>query len=394
LDTAQINLYLDKAFEYWLKLTGLTGAERVWHLGGPNSNWHLKDQTTDIQDSRRRDPTGLTSFMLMKAFVKEYLSAETFSAWDLLQGLSEEQSARVDLLREVHSFLQQPVIEGYVDDFIDDLRQTIAKYGIDHEDLESWFTNPYWMALLRRDALKSFELLEAHQFCYGEPGTGKPSYGTEVLEFWNMPSLIRAMSARGKTGGRGINLCLIRDPVAVMSSFFVLAIVNGESLTVLTDRDKAPHPDYKKCTRRPGRSLDRRASQHWFPYDLLDLELSSDGKDLYAKARTGLVPVNAQAVKLSSFDKLFPSNAIWLTLLFDLLKEKYLTNNHKHKQLSYTVEMIRAPHLLAGAQSALVKKGLYEPLVLDPVTHEHMETDTLSEKQQWAHKLHKEFQWM
>lgn len=400
MDTAKINLYLDEAFNYWLKLTGLTGAEKTWYIGGPRNNWHLKEQTEDIQETRRQDPTGLTSFMLMKAFVKQYLSSESFTAWDLLNGLSGEQQARVDKLREVNTFLKQPEIEAYVEFFLEDLLTTVAEYNIDHEDIESWLDNPYWMAILRRDALKSLETLEAHQFCFGEPGTGPTSYGKQIWEFWNMPSLVRAMSAQGRAGFRGIHLCLIRDPEFTLSSFFVLAIVNGESLTVLTDRTGVPHPDYKRMVagRRPEKDLVRRAEKHWFPYNLLDLETSVDEEGhlwaMWAKARTGLVPVNAQAVTLTEFSKLGPGSAIWLTLLFDLIKNKYLENNHKHKQLSYTVEMVRVPHLLAGPQSALVKTGLYKPLILDALTHADLETDSLKERQKWRHKLHKENQWM
>lgn len=396
MDTAKINLYLDEAFNYWLRLIGLTGAESRWSF----ENWDLKEQTRDIQESRRRDPTGLTSFMLMKAFVKEYLSAEKFSAWDLLRGLSEEQQERVDLLREVYDFLQQPEIEGYVDTFIDDLRLTTKAYGIDHEDLESWLTDRYWMSILRRDALKSFELLEAHQFCFGEPGIGTPSYGTKVLEFWNVPSLVRAMAVQGRTGFRGVHLCLIRDPEFELESFFVLAVVNGESMTILTDRAKHAHPGAKemKSFRRPDKAFRKRAAQHWFPYELLDLEVVVDDEGDYAglftKERTGLVPIKAQAVALTDFSKLVPPTAIWLTLIFDLVKEKYLEGNHELSQLSYTAEMMRVPHLLAGPQSALVKTGLYQPLILDPLEHKDLDTDTLSKKQEWDRGLLKANQWM
>ena len=393
---AEINRLLDEAFEKWVKVVGLDLDATSWSisLGGQMDSWTLKKQADRLQEARRLDDTGLTCFMLFRVLVEEYIGQETVTALDIIKGLSPEQQARIDSLREMREFLERPVLQEYVTEFTDRVRQATAHYGIDHDDLEAWLSSDYWMATLRRDALRSAEGLEAHQFCWGTPAGGEPQYGLEVLEFWNIPSLVRAMQAMGQAGVPGVHVCLIRDPEGALRSFFVIAIVNGESLTVLTDREKTPHPDAKRMSRRPDRRLEDRAWRHWFPYNLLDLEVAPDERSLHAKKRSDLVPVNAQATPLSPFSKLPPGSAIWLTLVFDLVKERYLGGNHRLPALSYTAEMVRTPELLASQGSALVASGRYTPLAAPDLSLTDISTEALAEEGQWDHETHGANQWM
>ena len=390
---AEILVLLDEAFEKWAALVGLDTAASSWTIQRDGrGSWEMKEQAEWLQEARRLDDTGVTCFMLFKALVERYIEQETVTALDLIRGLSTEQQERLDALRAMREFLERPTIQEHVSAFIERVREATAHYDVDHEDLESWLSSDYWMAVLRRDALRSLEKLEAHQFCWGTPAEHEPMYGLEVLEFWNIPSLVRSMQSVGHGGGSTVHVCLIRDPAGALHSFFILAVVNGETLTVLTDRDRQAHPGAKDMSRRPDRQLEHRSHRHWFPYELVGLEVSADERKVFAKARSALVPINAQAAPLLPFSKLHPASAIWLSLLFDVIKGRYFKSNHRIPALSYTAEMIRTPELIASAGSALVTSGRYQPLVAPDLTLEDVTTEAVVD--QWVSTPTRANQWM
>ena len=94
----------------------------------------------------------------------------------------------------------------------------------------------------------------------------------------------------------GVSLNLIREPDG-FSSYFAFAIRNGSRLFVFSDVQQNAHPLQGQMTRRPDRVLANRAVRNWFPYDLLDLALTEDGKQLYftesSKSTTLAVRQNA-----------------------------------------------------------------------------------------------------
>jgi hypothetical protein len=257
-----------------------------------------------------------------------------------------------------------------VEHFREIVLEAVAHYGVDaDDDFQAWLDDTT-LATLRRDALLSLNKLKVHQFSQGEGSEGNLKFNAHVYEFWNMNSLLRALRDQGMSG---ITLCLIRDPL-VMASFFCFAIKNGSNITILTDSPDSPHPDFKKMTRRPDRDLARRAALNWFPYSLLDLEVSEDGKHLYEKARTGLVPINSSAIALTAFSDLHPATVVWATLVFELINAKYGgVTPYLLPDLSYTGEMVRVPTALVGEHGALVVDGHYKPLDLAPLSREDMQ---------------------
>ena len=162
----------------------------------------------------------------------------------------------------------------------------------------------------------------------------------------------------------GITLALIR-PSDVYRAYFVLGLRTGETITVLTDFEEGSHPEYHNMTRRPERRLDERARQHWFPYRLIEVAAVKHKRQI---AKTALVPLDARAVPIEEISNLEPPEFIWLTLLFDLIAAKFDRDDYKTPELSYTGEMVVAPHALVETTSAIVLTGQYRPLVLPPLT--------------------------
>lgn len=391
MSPAELNQLLDEAFERWSAMTGFDPESRFYN--------EKSKQARDIQETRQLDPSGLTTFMLMKAYTERFIEEETVSCLELIRGLSEEKSKRIDLLRDMLTFLERPDVDEIIELFIESIRDAVDHYGVDHDDLEAWLGNYYWLAVLRRDALRSFKKLEVHQFYHGKPSENERIVmGSKVMEFWNVPSLIRGMMAMGRRGLRGVNLCLIRDPLEALHSFWVITAVNGESLTILTDRGREAHPGARYRFRRPDREFSERSSKHWFPYELLEIEQIEDPDDpdlvirLKAAERDQLVPINAEAVALTEFSKLFPSDVIWLSLLFGLVADRYLVDNEELPEKSYTTEMIRNPNLLLSARPEIVPHSTYKALEAPELTLEDITAEKT--KSQWGREPVGHNEWM
>jgi len=182
----------------------------------------------------------------------------------------------------------------------------------------------------------------------------------------------------------GVNIVLLRDPVEALQSYFVIAFRNGDNMTILTDRDKSPHPLYNRMARRPDRDLERRAAMHWFPYDLLSIKVTEDQRQLYATARSALVPIDAKGVKLKALVDLDASSFVWLVLLADLIRERFWERGEHLPALSYTAEMVRSPEALVGSAGSLIVHGSYKPLSLPPVLASDLTPEALAD--QWQHK--------
>ena len=114
-----------------------------------------------------------------------------------------------------------------------------------------------------------------------------------------------------------------------------------------------------------------------------NLTLTSEDR-VAANVRTQLVPINAEAVSLTHLSKLEPEQFVWLMLVFDLIRERFWSQDAKLPDISYTGQMIVEPQALVGVHGALVKDGLYKPLELPLLAAKDITDKTL--RAQWDHK--------
>lgn len=395
-----INDLVNDGLSLWLKLTAISfdkhGNVKTKAKNCPWQSHTLGELTQGLNESRDLDPTGLTTFMMLRGMVESYLRDIQFSAETLILNPASIESQIVPM-RAVRDVLENPDVVRLIAEFQQQLRDAALHYGVKPgkamDGLEALLDDKYQLALVRRDALLSMRRLEAHQFSQGQVDPAPPKYSTHVYEFWNVNSLLLAMRAQ-KFGG--ISVVLIRDPVEALNSYFIFAIRNGLTFTILTDRTKGPHPAYERMTRRPDRELDRRAAQNWFPYDLLDLKAIKDEsgktKQLIAKMRTQLVPIHVEAVPIKPIRDLAPEQFVWTTLLFDLIRDKFWKQNVQLPELSYTGQMVVEPQALVGASGALVKDGLYTLLELPALGRADVTAE--STKDQWEIEPTRFNQWM
>lgn len=361
-----INDLVNEGLTQWLNLVGLDPNDKRWT--------EARSNTEELSESRSFDPTGLTTFMMLRSLVEQFLVNTTFTALDLLTK-SKDVARALKPMQAIRNLLEEPEVVGLIGEFTKQIEDAADHYGVvgkNREALSNLLADKYDLAYVRRDALRSIERLEAHQFLRGASDEIDPKYNPQVFEFWNVNSLLAAMRSQ-KVGG--ISMILIRDPEA-LHSYFVFALRNGQNLMILTDRDNTPHPAFKRMSRRPDRSYSRRAERNWFPYDLVDVSVSEDQKRLYANARTSLVPLNADAVPLRKVSELGPEQFVWAIMVFDLIRDRYWKQGFQASELSYTGQMVAEPAALVGSHGALVKDGLYTPLEVPRLSREDVTAET------------------
>lgn len=390
---------LNRAFALWAKITDTdpqrTSFKLRFRFSGEEHEWDQMELTRlakDLHATFQLDTTGLSSFMLLRGAAEDYLAATQINALRFLND-PEGVEKQIQPMRELRELLETGHAVLEIDDFIDRLRAAAVHHGMSEErraKLEKLLSHKLLLAYVRRDALRSLERLEASQFCHGEPGTEPLRMNPTIYEFWNIQSLLHAMKWQTVSG---ITLCLLRDPHQGLFSHFAIAIRNGESLTVLTDRQHFATPegaiesaDHRRWVQR---SYLERAGLHRFPYELLLRKIDEEEKRHFRGevTSTALAPVQTHLHQLGTIADMEPDCFVWWLLLSELLAETYGRQNKELPEPSFTSEMIEEPYKLVDSQSALMRRGDYQPLRLETLHHEDVTHETTAS--QWATSQHR-----
>lgn len=378
--TDELNQILNEAIPRWVKLTGTKlGTNSFTFTIGSNSEFQgfdLQKYVADLNESRTLDMSGTTTILLLRGLFAAYTDEKLFTVRSLLHASADVER----LLAPIRSFdelISRPPCTAAVDAFKETLRDVAVHYGYDLGRLKKLLADARSLGELRLSASRSLGRLATHQFTQGAPDPAPLRYNRQIFEFSNINSFVHAIRHQMVSG---ITLALIR-PEDVYQAYFVLGLRNGDTTTVLTDFTEGAHPEYHNITRRPERRLEERARLHWFPYRLLD----EDAVPKRRRNKKALVPIDAKAVPIEEIVNLEPPEFIWLTLLLDLVAEKFGRDDHKTAELSYTGEMVVAPHALVDATSALVVAGQYKPLVLPRLTPRTATTELADNEKPLGH---------
>ena len=363
-----LNDILNEAIPRWAALTGTKlGTNTYTFTIGSDSEFQsyaLKKYVDDLNEARTLDLSGTTAILLLRGLFGAYVTEMSFTAQTLLYSSSTVELA-LKPLREFRELIDLPPCREAVEDFRDTLRSAARHYGYDLQKLKTHLEDERVLGQLRLAAQRSLERLAVHQFSQGPRGAGPVQYNREIFEFTSVNSFLYALRQQMVSG---ITLALIRssnEDGDVYRSYFVLGMRNGETITILTDFQEGAHPEYHHVTRRPDRRLEERARQHWFPYRLLGLD---PVKHKQLRNKAALVRVEAKATAIEEIPNLEPSEFVWLTLLFDLIRDKFDRDDFKTPELSYTGEMIVNPLALVEGAHALVLARHYKPLALPKLT--------------------------
>lgn len=378
-----------QALNLWKEITGIDPSATSMRL----SDWHLRETFDELQEAIDLDPTEVTANLLLAYFINTYLADRAVSLLDLLNG-REEIEARLAKPRELLAILNRPEVVDSRESFIAALRTALGRYeAAEREDVTKLLGQPDDIAILRRDALRSIARLRVDQFLDGnsEAADFRPVYNRTVHQWWNINSMLAAATRMPS----GVSLNLIRHPDA-FQSYFCFTIRNGGNLFVLTDVPEYSHPLQGFMSRRPDRALSKRAARNWFPYDLLGLEYDEEAKRLYIKEseQRGLVAYQNAALPLQPVAELPAAELVWVSMMFDLIVEKFWRRGFKAPALSYTAEMLKSETaLLEVAKTANLPVPAYQPVGLPALTKHDVSADASTEEE-IGRKYHEPNRWM
>lgn len=357
-----------RALALWVEITGVEPAK---YGSGSMSDWRIRTLHENIQEALDLDPTEITAFYILNVFAANYFKDRTFSLLTLLDA-PERVHTYLEKSHELRAILGAPEVIERGEEFAATLSKAVERYDGLTPEVKVVINDREEIGFLRRDALRSIKNLRVDQFLRGapEPDGRKPVYNKVVHQFINVNSLLAAAVDMPA----GVSLNLIRHPDGYQS-YFVFTIRNGGNVFFLSDTPPVTHPlqGDMMSQRRPDRQLEGRSFQNWFPYDLLDIAYNDNG-DLYIvpdymkDPSSSLVPYQSKLHPLTFINKLEPRQVIWLTMMFDLIVEKFWHEGHQAPVLSYTGEMLKVASPLAlRAEEAGHSVALYDPLALEPL---------------------------
>lgn len=336
-----------EALELWGELTGVTVDEKG-HASGSNKSWgswRIADTYKGLKEALELDPSEITANLLFRVFIKNWSQEATTTLQDVLDN-PDAIAKQIDTVKRLLAIVDRPEIAEARDAFIERLREGLAHYGAaEREDVKALLAKPDVIAILRRDALRSLQNLRVDQFLdgQGEDPSVQPIYVESIRQYWNINSFLGAMTATPS----GVCLAMIRDPF-IYDTFFAFAIRNGANLFVLTDVPQHAHPLASQMSRRPDKDMDARISRNWYPYELLNVDWDEEGRLTFSQSEeTGVAVYDEDGVKTKKIGEIGAHETIWLTMMLDLIVQKFWKQGFKAPQLSYTGEMIRPENEMA-----------------------------------------------
>lgn len=359
---------LYQALNLWVELTGIDPDGKSFAMGfsKSHSSWDIKKMHDQLKESQQLDSSGITTYLLLSSFSREYFHGRCFTVNTLLNDPAKTM-AYLDKCAEFNAIITRPEINAEYERFTDNLSAALKQYGLNSEATGAVLSDLHTMAMIRRDALKSVDELAVNQFMRGTPQSSeKVTWLGTIHQFWN----INSMLDEAVSGPNGITLNLIRDPDDLYS-YFAFSVKNGGNLFVLSDHPQHVHPLQRSMARRPDREFTDRSERHWFPYQLLKLEYDEDARTLYRNCATdtALVPRQQRLSPVCQLDELEAAQIVWVALVFELLAEKFWKQGWQAPELSYTGEMLQVPELLADkAGHSSMPVVNYQPLSLPPLT--------------------------
>ncbi len=366
-----LNEALNDAIVLWAEISGMT--EDLSKKKSINlREWDKLKEFEELNEARTEDMSGLTAMMILDRNLKDHVAGMSFGVKDVLNPSPHlrERIAKIERLEK----LIESVLPQAREAFVKHLQQVVS--GLDLSPVQmnkvELFMMDEGLTEVRKQAVKSMEDLEAHQFYEGESDDPeKTSFKVNPLiyEFSDINELLGAVSVQ-KTSGA--TLCLIRNrskgkgKVSDLSddlhSYFAFAFRNGENVFLIVDREKHAHPLAGNMRRRPDRLFDSRADRNMFPYQLVvDQEDVEDETGRIVdfvftkKDSKGLIIPGDVAAPIYRVADLEPYQILWTILMCDLIRQKYWREGHKHKELSYTGLMVQQAILPESKTKGLMR---------------------------------------
>lgn len=366
---------LSEAMDVWVDLTGTGPSKTSFSLG----DMYLNDMNEQLKTALELDPTGVTSYMLLECFLRQFLEQKAFTAAEIMRDYAK-MSDWLKRAEGLFSMVQSDQAVELAAGFRTRVTAGIEHYDANSDDVQAMLNDRDILPFLRRDALMAREKLTAYQFLQGETG-GAAQVFDHVYMAWDVNDLLIGLRDMPIDG---IAVVIMRDPTHVNRSYFCFAMKNGENITLFTDKSRPAYPGQEDVLAGRARGVARayasRAYAHYFPYQILKTHFDDHG-DVVFDQETDLVIGDKKLVPLMPIKALPSDQVIWLTMMFSLISDRFWKDGWTAPELAYTGKMITDKALLIEDQGGArlpVAKG-YQQIGLETVTIDDVTTDKLDD---------------
>lgn len=343
----------EEKLRQWVEITGVDPNETVtsytFTMDGKLSRWDIEKMNKKIQEALAQDASGLLVNILLRKYLDEYLKDQSITILEFIEKKDEYEK-----FVEKCFALKEALVETEDEIALKEHTQNAIRfynYKYD-ETLEM-----YDIAMIYMSAKYNLENLTTVQFKRGALSSEAPKLIKEVYLFNNIDEVIKRIN---NTNFNGIMLCYIHDEKCE-SSYFAFVIKNGERIYLLTDKPVYSHPYQKYLSRCPGRRMEERISQAYFPYSMTGIDLVSryGARDQYDK--------DENFISLGTFGDMHIEELVWCSNMFELIKEKFFDNNFECEELVYTGGMINSP-MLEKKETTLALYDSFDKIELPKIT--------------------------
>lgn len=325
----------------------------------------IRDLNKRISLAMSLDETGVTTAMILRDSLKDYLSNKSFSFSEIAGDERDKLFNFIKLYDEMIALLNDGDIRTSIQNFEDKITQSLTKNNITIDDeFAQILSDENLVAQIRLSALNANKKLRIDQFAKGESKVQSTiNISDSILGFSDINILLRVMKS-GKIKD-GAYLCIIHDNEDYRFSFFVFAIKNGENIWVTSDKPELPQPNYRHMGR--GRAIDRhfenRVTSYLFPYELLVEYDENAERFIKIKTKgeyfTALAEYEMHWKIEGTLKDCDPESRLWIFFMLSLYQQRFFISNNPPmlKGLSGTNAMITKVFESNSSNTALTFAG-------------------------------------
>lgn len=329
--TRTANPIAAEAFPLWLDLVGIDRAhfdERAKEFGGSTTLSQLDRMHASlaIHECLAIPDNELTAQLMLARYLDSYAAGRKFTLKDLLDKPATVQD-KWDKALAIRKILDRDALMLQRAGFAASLSEAMVHYGAaGREDVQALLEDDIALAQLRRDAYYGLDELRIHQFLDGAPGdAGRPAYNTMIRRWWRMEDLLAATAHFPE----GVSLNLI-CPGQEHELFFCFTVRRGARIYLLHDAPENAHPLQGQMSRSPGRSLERRMAQFWFPYETAGVRLEDKGRQVRMETDSQALSLPGRfqdySRPLCHVADLPPQELLWAVMMFDRIMDRFWGN--------------------------------------------------------------------
>lgn len=299
----------------------------------------------EVEASLDRDASGFTAVCMLEHAVDMLLN-ETISLHEYRIGASEETKKTLALLAQIESIIRSPevvAVRTAINRMVAGSVDGIGVAASVRSACESLVAGSDFGGLMNKAAAWLKGAI-SRQFSRTDTKGDKFLLNEWIYGFSNMEAVVRAVHAQPVDG---VSLCMVfENPLEY--SYFVIAAKVGNAVYTFNENNGLGNREQLHRRRNPGRDLDRRLEDNYFPYSIFDMDVvstaSGSGQQLKAKLPEGMstavVLHDGHAHQIRKIVDLQPVEIVWLVLLTYRLKQDAWDNRLDIPDLSFTGSMV------------------------------------------------------